>query len=109
MIQLWINLIHNAIKFTPEGGTIDVFLTQSEDKVSVRITDSGPGITQQDQLRIFERFYKVDQSRTRSMGGSGLGLSIVHKIVEMHDGTISVFSEPGEGATFTVQLPVHSA
>ncbi|MFE6073835.1 sensor histidine kinase [Paenibacillus sp. NPDC057886] len=109
MIQLWINLIHNAIKFTPEGGKIDVFLTQSEDKVSVRITDSGPGITKQDQLRIFERFYKVDQSRTRSMGGSGLGLSIVHKIVEVHDGTISVFSEPGEGATFTVQLPVHSA
>lgn len=108
MIQLWINLIHNAIKFTPEGGKIDVFLTQGEGKVSVRITDSGPGITKQDQLRIFERFYKADQSRTRALGGSGLGLSIVHKIVEMHGGIVSVFSEPGEGATFTVQLPVHS-
>ncbi|MCZ1269329.1 sensor histidine kinase, partial [Paenibacillus tundrae] len=103
-----INLIHNAIKFTPEGGKIDVFLTQGEGKVSVRITDNGPGITKQDQLRIFERFYKADQSRTRALGGSGLGLSIVHKIAEMHGGIVSVFSEPGAGATFTVQLPVHS-
>ncbi|MEC0125012.1 sensor histidine kinase [Paenibacillus pabuli] len=108
MIQVWINLIHNAIKFTPEGGKIDIFLTESEGKVNVRITDSGPGIAPQDQPRIFERFYKADQSRTRTAGGSGLGLSIVHKIVEMHDGSVSVSSEPGEGAAFTVQLPLRS-
>ncbi|QOS78849.1 two-component sensor histidine kinase [Paenibacillus sp. JNUCC31] len=108
MIQVWINLIHNAIKFTPEGGKIEVGLTRIQDDVQVCITDSGPGIVPQDQTRIFERFYKADQSRTRTAGGSGLGLSIVQKIVEMHDGSVSVSSERGEGAAFTVQLPIRS-
>lgn len=107
MIQVWVNLLHNAIKFTPPGGKIDVLLTQSEENVSVRITDSGPGIALQDQLRIFERFYKADESRTRALGGSGLGLSIVHKIVDMHDGTVAVSSVPGKGATFTVHMPLN--
>lgn len=106
MSQVWMNLIHNAIKFTPQGGTISIYLTCNEDQAVVRIADTGPGIAEQDQPRIFERFYKADQSRTRTAGGSGLGLSIAHKITEMHQGSISVSSKLGEGAEFTVILPL---
>jgi signal transduction histidine kinase len=107
MSQVWMNLLHNAIKFTPEGGSISVSLSHHGEQAVVRIADTGPGIDEQEQQRIFERFYKADKSRTRIVGGSGLGLSIAHKIIEMHRGTISVYSRPGEGAAFTVQLPLH--
>ncbi|MFS0869250.1 sensor histidine kinase [Paenibacillus xylanilyticus] len=106
MIQVWVNLIHNAIKFTPQGGEIRIHLTKRSGEAVVQITDSGPGIGLQDRLRIFERFYKADTSRSRTEEGSGLGLSIVHKIVEMHAGSVSVTSEQGKGATFTVHLPL---
>lgn len=106
MSQVWLNLLHNAIKFTPPGGRISVAVTRENGYAAVRVADSGPGIAVEDQPRIFERFYKADKSRTRASGGSGLGLSIAHKIVEMHRGSISVASRPGEGAVFTVLLPV---
>lgn len=105
MSQVWVNLLHNAVKFTPAGGRIGVVLTCGEGSAVVRITDNGPGIPEEDQARIFERFFKSDRSRNRSSGGSGLGLSIAHKIVELHHGSISVQSRPGEGADFTVVLP----
>ncbi|MEW9699372.1 ATP-binding protein [Paenibacillus sp. SI8] len=104
--QVWINLIHNAIKFTPSGGTIGVHLTRNGKEAAIRISDNGVGITEEDQSQIFERFYKADKSRNRASGGSGLGLSIVKKIIEMHDGSISVTSQIGKGTTFTVLLPV---
>lgn len=104
--QVWINLVHNAIKFTPDGGAISVSVSREENQAVVRVIDSGPGIDAEDQLRIFERFYKADKSRSRTLGGSGLGLSIAHKITEMHRGSISVRSTPGEGAAFTVLLPL---
>ncbi|MCQ6560588.1 HAMP domain-containing sensor histidine kinase [Paenibacillus mendelii] len=105
--QVWVNLIHNAVKFTPEGGTISVTLEQQDDRAVVHIADSGIGMSAEDQSRIFERFFKADKSRTRTAGGSGLGLSIVHKIVELHQGTISVRSQLGEGTTLSISLPCH--
>lgn len=104
--QVWINLIHNAIKFTPQAGAIQVKLSARKDLAEFRITDSGIGISEQDQARIFERFYKADQSRTRAKEGTGLGLSIVKKIIDLHHGTIQVESSGSTGAKFTVDLPI---
>jgi len=104
--QVWINLIYNSIKFTPEGGRVCVDLYQQDGKIAFGITDTGIGIAEADQAHIFERFYKADKSRTRTNGGgSGLGLSIAQKIIDIHHGTIEVTSKPGEGATFIVSLP----
>ncbi|MGC1378782.1 MAG: HAMP domain-containing sensor histidine kinase [Anaerolineales bacterium] len=104
--QVWLNLIHNGIKFTPQGGSIKVTLQVNGDRVRFRISDSGIGISVEDQIHIFERFYKADKSRTRSKEGSGLGLSIVKKIVDIHRGEIDVESKVGEGTTFIVSLPM---
>ena len=104
--QVWINLLHNAIKFTPQAGSIKVTLSRRGDWVAFQISDTGIGISEEDQARIFERFYKADPSRTRTREGSGLGLSIVKKIVDLHKGTIEVESRLGEGTTFVVALPI---
>ncbi len=103
--QVWANLIHNAIKFTPEGGKISIALCRQNDKIEFKITDTGIGIPGSDQARVFERFYKADKSRRCSTEGSGLGLAIAKKIVEMHQGTIALESKTGAGATFIVTLP----
>lgn len=108
--QVWINLLHNAIKFTPKNGTICItfqFEVQSDPQtVCCTIADNGVGIAPEDQAHIFERFYKTDKSRDRSLGGNGLGLSIVKKIVELHGGTVTVESEIGKGTAFAVTLPL---
>lgn len=104
--QVWSNLLHNAIKFTPEGGTISVRLTCEDDAAVCTITDTGIGIPKENLIHIFERFYKVDKARDRSLGGNGLGLSLVKRIVECHGGQVSVRSEEGEGSTFAVTLPI---
>jgi two-component system, OmpR family, phosphate regulon sensor histidine kinase PhoR len=103
--QVWSNLLHNSIKFTPEGGRITVLAHAGEAGIDCRISDTGIGIPEESQPRIFERFYKVDQSRERSNAGSGLGLAIVKKIVELHHGTMSVQSRLGAGTTVIVSLP----
>lgn len=103
--QVWINLIHNSIKFTPPGGRVCVDLRRRAGKTDFRISDTGIGISAEDQGRVFERFYKADKSRTGSNGGSGLGLSIAKKIVDLHNGTIDIESKLGAGATFAVSLP----
>lgn len=105
MSQAWMNLLTNAIKFTPEEGQIQVSLACHEHEITVSIADNGIGIKEEEQPRIFERFYMADRSRNRSAGGSGLGLSIVQKIVELHGGSISVSSKYGEGTQFKVTLP----
>ncbi|MDR0271654.1 HAMP domain-containing sensor histidine kinase [Paenibacillus sp.] len=107
--QVWVNLLHNAIKFTPAGGSIQVRLTAGGQQVTIIVEDSGIGISEEDQSHIFERFYKADKSRTHSGGGSGLGLSIIQKIVEMHQGSVQVFSRLVEGTKMTVCLPLHAA
>ncbi|WP_217560358.1 HAMP domain-containing sensor histidine kinase [Paenibacillus sp. GbtcB18] len=104
MSQVWINLLSNAIKFTPEGGTIRIGLSSGEGRARVSVADTGIGLTEEDRQHVFERFYKADKSRTSSAGGSGLGLSIVQKIIEMHGGEISVESRLGEGTVFLVTL-----
>ena len=103
--QVWINLINNSIKFTPVGGRVCVNLQQQGATIEFKISDTGIGIAPEDQARVFERFYKADRSRTHANGGSGLGLSIVQKIVDIHKGQIELDSEVGKGTTFTVSLP----
>jgi two-component system, OmpR family, phosphate regulon sensor histidine kinase PhoR len=103
--QVWVNLIHNSIKFTPPGGRVCVDLHLRGGKIEFKISDTGIGIPAEDQVCVFERFYKADKSRTHSNGGSGLGLSIAKKIVDLHNGTIAVESKLGAGATFAVSLP----
>ncbi|RIX51047.1 sensor histidine kinase [Paenibacillus nanensis] len=105
---VWSNLLTNSIKFTPAGGTIAISLTQQEDSAVVEFADSGIGVAEEDRERIFERFYKADTSRNRNAGGSGLGLSIARKIVDLHGGTIRLESTPPgrSGARFVVMLPL---
>ncbi|MDR1100776.1 MAG: HAMP domain-containing histidine kinase [Clostridiales bacterium] len=98
--QVWVNLLHNAIKFTPKKGRIHIKLQGGV----VKIKDSGIGIKNDDQIHIFERFYKADKSRDRSLGGNGLGLSIVKKIVELHGGSVEIASKAGVYTEFTVNL-----
>ncbi|MBC1499087.1 two-component sensor histidine kinase [Listeria weihenstephanensis] len=106
LYQVWQNLFHNAIKFTPENGTIHVTLSQNkEGQNEVTFQDSGIGISEEDQLRIFERFYKADLSRQAKIGGSGLGLSIVKRIADLHEMTIKVSSSEGQGSKIMLQLP----
>ncbi|TGE35585.1 HAMP domain-containing histidine kinase [Desulfosporosinus fructosivorans] len=103
--QVWVNLLHNAVKFTPEAGNISVTLTENENAVRCTIADNGIGISETDQIHLFERFYKVDKSRERSLGGNGLGLSLVKKIVTMHKGQIRLKSALGKGTEFIISLP----
>lgn len=102
--QAWMNLLHNAVKFTPEGGQISIALTADGESVSVKITDTGEGIAPEDQIHIFERFYKADKARDRALGGNGLGLSLVKKIVELHGGSVALESKVGEGTAFQIRL-----
>jgi two-component system phosphate regulon sensor histidine kinase PhoR len=103
--QVIINLLHNAISYTPEEGSITVEATPEPDGVEVSVTDNGIGIPSEDLSRIFERFYRVDKGRSRELGGTGLGLSIVKHIVEAHGGQVRVESKPGKGSRFTFFLP----
>ncbi|WP_018247521.1 two-component system histidine kinase PnpS [Orenia marismortui] len=104
--RLMINLIDNAIKYTPQGGKVKVSVDQKEEKLILEVEDNGIGIPEDDLPRIFERFYRVDKARSRKLGGTGLGLSIVKHIVEEHQGNISVESEIGQGTRFSVELPI---
>jgi two-component system phosphate regulon sensor histidine kinase PhoR len=99
------NLVDNAIKYTPEEGVIRVVSRNDGDRVAIDVSDNGIGIPKEDLPRVFERFYRVDKSRSRDMGGTGLGLSIVKHVVQAHDGTVTVESEPGKGSRFRVTLP----
>jgi PAS domain S-box-containing protein len=100
------NLVGNAVKFTPTGGTITVRLWRAEKNVVMQVADTGIGISSDEQQRVFERFYQVDGSARRRYSGVGLGLALVKEIVEAFDGTVSVHSLQGGGSTFTVTLPI---
>jgi len=106
MNQLVDNLLDNAIKYTEEPGTISVRLNSEAGWAVLEVQDTGLGISPQYQQRVFERFYRVDKSRSQSLGGTGLGLSIVKNIAEKHGGTVSVKSQLGSGTTFIFRLPL---
>ncbi|MBO0601626.1 HAMP domain-containing histidine kinase [Sporosarcina sp. E16_3] len=103
--KVWENLLSNALKYTGIGGAIEVVLTEQSDQVKVLIKDNGIGIDEEVLGRIFDRFYRADDSRTQETGGTGLGLSIVQQVVKLHGGTIEVASHKGQGTTFTVVFP----
>jgi signal transduction histidine kinase len=106
LYRLFTNLIVNAIKYTLPQGKVEIHLTQTADQAEIKICDSGVGIAAQHLPQLFDRFYRVDESRNQSAGGTGLGLAIVKKILETHQGEITVHSVPGDGSTFTVHLPI---
>lgn len=104
--QLILNLADNAVKYTVDGGSVRLGLSKTRHDAHIKISDTGIGIPESDLPHIFDRFYRVDKARTRAHGGSGLGLSIVKWIVDVHGGTIEVESEVGKGTTFHVTLPL---
>lgn len=104
--RMLLNLLDNAVKYTPEGGEIAVTLTRENGNALITVRDTGIGIGPDQQARVFDRFYRVDKARSRALGGAGLGLSIARWIVEAHAGVIYVESEAGKGSSFTVELPL---
>ncbi|NQX68721.1 HAMP domain-containing protein [Paenibacillus alba] len=104
--QVWMNLLGNSIKFTPIGGQIEIRLNHTVNKIFFAISDSGIGVAPEKLDYVFERFYKTDPSRNRSIGGNGLGLAIAKKIVTLHHGSIGMKSQVGTGTTVIVQLPI---
>ena len=104
MVQVMRNLVDNAIKYTSEGGRVEIRGNEADSEITFTVKDTGVGIPPSDLDRIFERFYRVDKARSRQLGGTGLGLSIVKDIVDAHDGHIMVDSEVGVGSSFTIAL-----
>jgi two-component system sensor histidine kinase BaeS len=109
MSQVVLNLVANAIKFTPEDGSIALTARQFPDGTHFTVSDTGAGIPPKDLPHVFERFYRADVSRNRTTGGSGIGLTLVKAIVEAHGGTITVSSEEGKGTTFSLTIPNRKA
>ena len=103
------NLVDNAVRFTPEGGEVRIEAHRHNGSVEVSVADAGVGIPPEALPRLFERFYRVDPARAREDGGTGIGLAIARSVVEAHGGTIRAESEPGQGSTFTFDLPVASS
>ena len=106
--QMTLNLLDNAIRYTPAGGSVAVRLERQNGTARITVTDTGIGIPAEAQGKVFERFYRVDKARSRAAGGSGLGLAIVKWVAEAHRGSVSVASDAGRGSTFTVQLPLEA-
>jgi len=104
--RMILNLLDNAVKYTPEGGEIFLALEKHNGSAEIVVRDTGIGLSQTDQQRVFDRFYRVDKARSRALGGAGLGLSIARSIVEAHGGNITIDSTPRHGSTFTVSLPL---
>ncbi|KAI9130085.1 two-component system sensor histidine kinase RppB [Acaryochloris sp. CCMEE 5410] len=108
LYRLVFNLVINAIQYTPEGGKVTLALDQQDQQAVIQVQDTGVGIVPEYQAKIFDRFYRVDSDRNRQTGGSGLGLAIASAISQTHGGKISVQSQPGQGSTFILSLPIGS-
>jgi len=106
-LQILDNLLDNAVRYTPDGGKIEVNWGRGKDFVIIEVRDNGVGIPEADLPRIFERFYRVDKARSKQLGGTGLGLSIVKHLAQAMNGTITATSQVGKGTSFTLQLPVY--
>jgi two-component system phosphate regulon sensor histidine kinase PhoR len=103
------NLVENAIKYTPPGGAIEISTQLAGEEVEIAVADNGPGVPEEDQPKLFQRFYRAYQPGTEGVPGTGLGLNLVKSVVELHGGTVSVESAPSEGSTFTIRLPTAEA
>jgi signal transduction histidine kinase len=101
-----VNLIENAIKHSEVGTSVTVTIETAGDEARISVTDTGPGIPEEDQPHVFDRFYRVDRARSKARGGSGLGLAISREIVEAHDGRVELKSKTGEGSTFRIIMPI---
>lgn len=99
------NLVHNAVQYSPSPSRVGIGVTAADDVIEIAVTDQGIGIPEDELDRVFERFFRVDQARSRATGGTGLGLSIVKHVVQNHGGDVRVWSQPGRGSTFTIRLP----
>lgn len=108
LVRLLSNLVTNALQYTPAGGKVTVTLEQEDQYALIHVQDTGIGIAIADQAHIFDRFYRVSRARARHTGGAGLGLAIAKAIVQAHQGTIQVHSEPGKGSRFSIHLPLKS-
>jgi heavy metal sensor kinase len=107
--QVVVNLLDNAIKYTPEAGAVNLNVTGGDNRALLEVADNGMGIPAEALPRVFDRFYRVDKARSRELGGAGLGLAIVKSICAAHDGRVEVSSTPGQGTRFRVELPLASA
>lgn len=107
--QALVNLIDNAIKYTEANGVVRVEVRRAGDLAEIRVSDTGPGIEGHHLSRLFERFYRIDQGRSRQLGGTGLGLAIVKHIAQVHGGRVSVESVVGQGTSFSFFLPLVAA
>jgi hypothetical protein len=106
LVQVLNNLVSNACKFTPPGGTVSIDVFQEPGQVAVEVRDTGLGISEPDQASLFQRFFRSDEARLRRLAGTGLGLSIVKAIVEQHGGSVYFRSQLGQGSTFGLCLPL---
>ena len=106
VLQVMMNVVSNAIKYTPDGGQIAISAGRNPLRVWMEVSDNGIGIPEADRPRIFERFYRVDKARSRESGGTGLGLSIAKEIVDRHEGIIALVDRPGPGTTIRIELPI---
>jgi signal transduction histidine kinase len=106
--QIMLNLLSNAVKFTPDGGRVDVCATKDTDKIEIAVKDTGIGIAPEDQALVFEEFKQVGRDQMRKAEGTGLGLALTRRFVELHGGAIRLESTPGKGSTFTVSLPLRA-
>ena len=104
--QVMLNVLSNAVKYTPDGGHIRVTAGSEGETVWMEVADDGIGIPEADRSRIFERFYRVDKARSRESGGTGLGLSIATEIVQRHHGSLTLVDRPGPGTTVRLELPI---
>jgi two-component system, OmpR family, sensor kinase len=103
--RMLMNLLNNAVKYTPEGGEVRVSLESQNGRATITVADTGVGLTPEEAERVFDRFYRADKARSRAEGGTGLGLPIARWVAEAHRGSITLHSEPGHGSSFTVTLP----
>ena len=101
------NLVSNAIAYSSHGSTVSISRRRHGEDVEIAVTDRGIGIARADQERVFERFFRVDQARSRATGGTGLGLAIVKHVAANHNGSIRLWSQPGTGSTFTLSVPAY--
>jgi len=100
------NLVENGVKYTPVGGEVSVSLDADHQNCYITVQDTGIGIDEEEQSKIFERFYRIDKTRDRETGGTGLGLAITHSTIVLHNGSVKIISGEGQGATFIVRLPL---